>query len=285
MEWKNLDIDAKKTVDEYCKEKFKISDLNYTNFILWSKTEDIKYLEKDEVLYIKGEYEKEEYFFPPMVKDIEKDIDKLKMAFKGLIENKKKIVFIPEEYVEKLPEIEFIENRDSFDYVYLSEDLAFLKGRRYAKKKNKVSQFIRYNYTYEKIDAKNIEEVKEFQKLWYEINQGHKNHIIDSENIGIDILIKNYEKLNLIGALLKVEGKVVAYTIGERLSKDMAVVHIEKGLIDYRGSYQAINYFFVQNELKEYKYVNREDDFGDEGLREAKLSYLPVFMLKKYRLN
>lgn len=285
MEWKNLDIDAKKTVDEYCKEKFKISDLNYTNFILWSKTEDIKYLEKDEVLYIKGEYEKEEYFFPPMVKDIEKDIDKLKMAFKGLIENKKKIVFIPEEYVEKLPEIEFIGNRDSFDYVYLSEDLAFLKGRRYAKKKNKVSQFIRYNYTYEKIDAKNIEEVKEFQKLWYEINQGHKNHIIDSENIGIDILIKNYEKLNLIGALLKVEGKVVAYTIGERLSKDMAVVHIEKGLIDYRGSYQAINYFFVQNELKEYKYVNREDDFGDEGLREAKLSYLPVFMLKKYRLN
>lgn len=285
MEWKNLDIDAKKTVDEYCKEKFKISDLNYTNFILWSKTEDIKYLEKDEVLYIKGEYEKEEYFFPPMVKDIEKDIDKLKMAFKGLIENKKKIVFIPEEYVEKLPEIEFIENRDSFDYIYLSEDLAFLKGRRYAKKKNKVSQFIRYNYTYEKIDAKNIEEVKEFQKLWYEINQGHKNHIIDSENIGIDILIKNYEKLNLIGALLKVEGKVVAYTIGERLSKDMAVVHIEKGLIDYRGSYQAINYFFVQNELKEYKYVNREDDFGDEGLREAKLSYLPVFMLKKYRLN
>ena len=88
-------------------------------------------------------------------------------------------------------------------------------------------------------------------------------------------------ELQLTGGLLRVDGKVVAFSIGEELNKDMYVVHIEKAFSNMNGAYQMINQQFVLHEAMDYKYVNREDDAGSEGLRKAKESYRPVFMLEK----
>lgn len=97
-------------------------------------------------------------------------------------------------------------------------------------------------------------------------------------------ILHNFDKLDLIGAMIKIDEKVIAYSLGEVLNDEYAVIHIEKGLNNYIGSYQMINYLFAQNEFSKCKYINREDDFGDEGLREAKESYHPVFLLKKYEI-
>ena len=74
---------------------------------------------------------------------------------------------------------------------------------------------------------------------------------------------------------------MVAFTLGEPVSEDTFVVHIEKAYADVRGAYPLINQQFLEHEVADYTYVNREDDTGDEGLRKAKLSYHPVFMVEK----
>lgn len=76
-------------------------------------------------------------------------------------------------------------------------------------------------------------------------------------------------------------GEVVAFTVGERLTEDTFVVHIEKAMANIDGAYPMINQQFVQHECMEYQFINREDDTGAEGLRTAKMSYRPVFFVEK----
>ncbi len=89
----------------------------------------------------------------------------------------------------------------------------------------------------------------------------------------------------MVGGLIRSSGEVVAFTMGERLNKTTFCVHFEKALADVRGAYPMINREFVANCLKEYTYVNREEDVGDPGLRKAKLSYNPAILLEKYSLK
>ena len=134
------------------------------------------------------------------------------------------------------------------------------------------------------IDEKNICEVIKFQEEWCQNRECYSIPVLNNENIGIMHILHNFDKLDLIGAMIKIDEKVIAYSLGEVLNDEYAVIHIEKGLNNYIGSYQMINYLFAQNEFSKCKYINREDDFGDEGLREAKESYHPVFLLKKYEI-
>ena len=85
--------------------------------------------------------------------------------------------------------------------------------------------------------------------------------------------------------MLRSNGKVVAFTMGEHHTEDTLLVHIEKAFSDVRGAYPMINKQFVMHHADSFQYVNREDDTGDEGLRKAKLSYHPAILLKKYRVS
>jgi len=166
------------------------------------------------------------------------------------------------------------------------ESLSTLKGRHYAKKKNRVANFRKsYEFSYESINKDNINEVIDFQKKWYDLHSESGGDILKNENEGILNLLKNYEKLDLKGGFLKVNNHVIAYSLGEALTDKMVLVHTEKALIDYIGSYQAINMIYLQEEWQGYELVNREDDFGDEGLREAKMSYKPLYLQKKYSIE
>ncbi|MBC2856730.1 MAG: phosphatidylglycerol lysyltransferase domain-containing protein [Cetobacterium sp.] len=286
MNWKTLEIKDKKIIDEYTKGKFTISDLNFTNFLIWSSSEKIEFLEKDSILLIRGEFEGLKYYFVPMSKKGIDDKEKIEEAMIELYNRKEKIVFIPEEYKEALEnKFVFQELRDTFDYIYNMESLSLLKGRNYSEKRNKINGFKKlYNYSYEKLSDNNIEEIEEFQKEWIIKNEKHKDRIIVAESIGITLLLKNYKQLGIVGGVIRIDGKIIAYALGERLNDEMAVIHIEKALIEYKGSYQMINYYFSKEEFKDMKYINREDDFGNEGLRIAKLSYLPAKLLKKYEI-
>lgn len=282
MDWKKLTIDSREELQKFLKNKFETSDMNFTNLFLWSFSENIQYTVENEILYIKGFYEGNEYYFSPVSKDDNKD--KIITAVKKIKEKNGKIVFIPESYKEFLKE-DFIvtEERDSFDYIYLQEDLAELKGRKFSSKKNKINKFKKtYNFTYEKISRENIEDIRIFQREWTENRK--EDTIIISETMGIEELLNNYETLELRGGVIKVDGKIVAYAIGEKLTENMGVIHIEKGIFDYQGSYQMINMYVAKEEFSDVKLMNREDDFGSLGLREAKLSYQPIEFIKKYSI-
>lgn len=282
MDWKKLTIDSREELQKFLKNKFETSDMNFTNLFLWSFSENIQYVVENEILYIKGFYEGNEYYFSPVSKDDNKD--KIITAVKKIKEKNGKIVFIPESYKKFLKE-DFIvtEERDSFDYIYLQEDLAELKGRKFSSKKNKINKFKKtYNFTYEKISRENIEDIRIFQREWTENRK--EDTIIISETMGIEELLNNYEILELRGGVIKVDEKVVAYAIGEKLTENMGVIHIEKGIFDYQGSYQMINMYVAKEEFSDVKLMNREDDFGSLGLREAKLSYQPIEFIKKYSI-
>nr|WP_241633826.1 phosphatidylglycerol lysyltransferase domain-containing protein [Fusobacterium gastrosuis] len=289
--WKKLTLESKNSIDEYTKGRFDISDNTFTNLYLWSFGEDTEYKIENDILLIKSVYEGEVYYHMPMPKyekyEDEETIKKMVEIIKKLIEEKASILYFTEYWVEKLKKyFEFKEARYLEDYIYSVESLAYLKGRSYAKKKNRVSNFKRnYEYTYEKITEANIKEVIEFQKLWAKLNIDKDQEVLISETMGIIEVLKNFEHLDAIGGLLRVDGKIVAYTLGEELNEKMFVIHVEKALIEYIGSYQAINMIFLQEEALKYEFVNREDDFGDEGLREAKMSYKPINLLKKFSIE
>lgn len=284
---KDLTIESKNEIDSFLKYKFQLSDLNFTNLLIWSKSENIKYFIEDETLFIKGNYMGKDYYFSPIRKDF--DFEKLRSAFRKIVSEKTKIIFIPCEYGDVLKdEFNLVKVRDTFDYIYNQIDLGELKGRKFSHKKNKINQFMKnYNFTYEKISQQNIGEILEFQNKWLinKINsEPEERGILEGENLGIIEILKNYSTLNLRGGVIKVNNKVVGYSIGEKITEDMGVIHFEKGDTDYSGIYQMINKFVAKEEFSDVKYLNREDDFGVEGLRSSKMSYHPIKLLEKYTM-
>ena len=176
----------------------------------------------------------------------------------------------------------FEENRDAFDYIYLREDLANLSGKKYHGKRNHISAFSKkHNWSFKPITAENTEDVKLCAEKWYMENAGREDRYLRCEKRGIETILDNMELLGVRGGAIYVEGKVVAFTLGSRISDDIFDIHIEKALSDYAEAYTVINREFART-LEGYKYINREDDMGLEGLRKAKLSYKPAILLKKY---
>ena len=173
--------------------------------------------------------------------------------------------------------------RDMCDYIYLSDDLINLKGKKYQPKRNHISFFEKnFNWKYEKITSENISECIEMAEKWLELSQHEDKESLVQELEIIRRAFDFYDVLGYKGGLLRVDGRVIAFTMGEAVSDDIFCVHFEKAYTDIRGAYPMINRQFVMNELSEYKYINREDDTGSENLRKAKLSYYPAILADKY---
>ncbi len=179
------------------------------------------------------------------------------------------------------------EDRDLWDYIYDAEELSELSGNRFHKKKNLVNQFKKKNsYVYAPMTGERSDMAMALQDDWCSWRICESSDQLEAENQAIMRALADWDKLEgVTGAVVFVDDLIVAFTIGERLNRDTLVVHFEKACPNYKGSYQAINQMFVQSRPERVRWVNREQDAGDEGLRKAKLSYNPVRFLKKYRLQ
>lgn len=182
-------------------------------------------------------------------------------------------------------ELEISYERDYADYVYEAEKLAALSGKKYHSKKNHVNQFKRAypNWSYEPITKENVEECFQMGLRWRELNGCEADPEKHAEICVALNFLRLFEELEMRGGLLRVDGQVVAFTIGEPVGKkkDTLVVHIEKAFSEVQGAYTMINQQFAEHEGKGFLYMNREEDMGDEGLRQAKMSYKPVFLIEK----
>ncbi len=120
------------------------------------------------------------------------------------------------------------------------------------------------------------------QMEWCQWREAECDATLKAENRAIARVVKDWDRLpNLLGGAVRVEGRMIAYTVAEPLDESMLVIHFEKGHTGFKGVYQAVNQMFLKEQGGRYAFVNREQDLGDEGLRKAKVSYNPVSFLKK----
>ena len=171
--------------------------------------------------------------------------------------------------------------RNSFDYIYWTADLFGLPGKKYHSKRNHIASFEKENiWSSEEIDAHNIDECVRMSIQWEENNIDKNPDELSMEQSALAVAFKNYDALGFKGALLKNKTGALAFTFGEEINRRLFCTHFEKAYADVRGAYPMINREFAKM-LHAYKYINREEDAGDEGLRKAKLSYHPAILLEK----
>ncbi|UCG81604.1 MAG: DUF2156 domain-containing protein [Desulfobacterales bacterium] len=177
-------------------------------------------------------------------------------------------------------------DRNNWDYVYDIDDLAGLKGRRYHKKRNLIKQCLAaYRCAYEPITPERIAECLDMQDRWCEVRECGKDPGLCNEYIAIREAFAHYESLRLIGGLIRINGEVQAYALGEALNPGTAVCHFEKAMPGMRGLSQLINQWFSMHTLSGFRFVNREQDLGIPGLRQAKESYYPHHMVRKFNAS
>lgn len=185
-------------------------------------------------------------------------------------------------------ELVFKEMEKYADYIYETDKLADLSGRKLHSKKNHVNKFMSLfpDWRYEELRPEHFEECSRLLKHWQE---GHgipeEMEEIKSEDESIHIAFSMFDELELEGGVLYANGKLCAFTIGQKCAKDTYMVHFEKADAEVEGSFQMINMEYVRwirDHYPEIGYINRTDDMGHESLRKAKMSYHPFCKGKKF---
>ena len=280
-------LEDKQLLDQYLKKvPYRGCEFSFANVYLWAPHYRTKFAVIDDFLVFHSEGEEPSFGFPLGSGDRKKVIDQL-MAMceaEGVPFRMHGITSEMFEELEKLYpgkfEIKYV--RDVADYIYAYEDLAYLKGKKLHGKRNHINRFMENNrWSYENISKENIPDCVEMAEQWRSVNGCEEDEEKSAEMCVVLNALKYFEQLELSGGLIRVEDKVVAFTIGEPVGQDTFVVHIEKAFADIQGAYPMINQQFVLNHLAGYRYINREEDMGVEGLRKAKLSYNPAILLEK----
>jgi hypothetical protein len=271
-----------------------ISDLTFTNLFMWQYSYGLKpvYLADCDYWLLQAEPpNKWNPFFLAPVGDWTNPM-KLKTALEAMDRLagaggfKLRLRRIPGQLADALQRIDsslqFREDDRTFDYIYLATDLIKLEGRKYHGKRNHLNQFQRkYLWEYQRITPPVLEEILSIDKEWFNIKDVLQCECPDEER-AMALVMNNYQALGVSGGVIRVNGNIEAIAVGERLTADMAVIHIEKANTEFDGIYAAINQQFAADFGAGFQLINREEDLGLEGLRKAKNSYNPVQLIKKY---
>ncbi|MBU3190496.1 phosphatidylglycerol lysyltransferase domain-containing protein [Clostridium bowmanii] len=294
MIFKRLTIEDKNTLEEFIYPyKFLSCEYSFTTLYIWREACDICFnIYKGTLIIKKKDFEGRYYFMQPLgynKENLKEIIDAL-MAYKT--ENNMDYLFkdLDEVFMEEISDIYddvkdicIKEDRDNFDYLYEAEKLIKLSGKKLHGKKNHYNSFIK-NYNYEVKDIKGTEIINDViiaAENWYEGNDDDDD-MLYYELQGIKDVLKNIQIINIKGIAVYVDGKIVAFSLGEKLNDNLAVIHIEKGDMGYSGVYSFINKTFIDRCFSDVKIINREQDLGIDGLRKSKLSYHPYKLEKKY---
>lgn len=281
MEFHPIKLEDKQKYEKYYRAVYRMaSDASFTTSYAWAESFYTKICIEDDVLCLQGKNKEGiPYFMMPVgTGDKEKFLRKLyihcqerSIPFSLHWLLKEDVSFINNIFHDT---IEIQESRNSAEYIYKTESLLSLSGKKLHSKRNHVNAFkSAYKYNTEPITQENISISRDFVIA-------HCN--TSEEKNAMERLFASYFLLNLTGMLLYVGETLVAVTAGEQICNDTALIHLEKADTKFTGSYPAVNQLFIENYFSHTKYINREEDMGIEGLRKAKLSYRPVFLLEKF---
>ncbi|WP_029897086.1 DUF2156 domain-containing protein [Desulfohalovibrio reitneri] len=260
------------------------SDYSFINLWGWCEVYGLTWRFDDELVWIRQEHPEPALWAPvgPW--------DKVDWSAYPLPDVAPKLIRVPEELCETWLRardgVTIKDARDHWDYVYRVDDLRNLPGKRYKKKRDLLEQFkADYDWDYRPLSPECVEEVLDMQLEWCRWRDRESDTTLQGENEAIRRTLTDWDRLKgITGGALRVDNRIVAYTVADALAGDPLVVHFEKGHTRIEGVYQAINQMFLEDQGKDYAYVNREQDLGDPGLRRAKLSYDPSHFVKKFEV-
>lgn len=262
---------------QYFPKRSPISFENFTNIYMWRKVMNYRLLTVDGVPCLVGHYgNNPDFCFLP---DVEEDETLRDVLERLRCEIGSPLLLRPldgsaVERVKRLyPDAEIMEARSMHDYIYLQSDLSTLIGNRFHQKRNHVNNFEKkYNWEYVSVTPDKLPLLRETAAHLFAVD----GRLPDEYDAILDCL-DHFEELGLKAGILLVDGTSVAYSIGEVMCDDTALIHIEKADRSFDGSYAMINKLFA-GEFEGCTYINREEDMGIPGLRKAKTSYHPVRM-------
>lgn len=297
LNFREMTLSDKPAMDRlFCKLQSELSDYTFTNFYMWRHTYGLKvaYDESLDCWFFLAQPKRWKSFFFAPVGDWS-DGQKLNEAIRKMFEycESHQLQFfcrrVPEWFVARAKamdsRIRSREDRNTFDYVYNTTDLIDLAGRKFHNKRNHLNQFLRnYTWEYQPMDEGVVKECLHLETDWFNLHTDEKGAKISGEIRAMQEVMHNFTALGLVGAVIRIAGKIEALTVGEKLNATTAVIHIEKANIEYKGIYAAINQQFVANQWSDTQFINREEDMGIDGLRQAKMSYNPVNLVRKYNI-
>lgn len=293
LSFRRLDIEDKQTVQKYTlRSKRRNCDLTFANLYSW------RFLYLTEIaefggfllfrFYVDGELS---YMLPVGEGDIKLVMEELMSDARM-----KGIPFVMygvcKENCEELESLfpgkfVFTSDRDYSDYLYLRSDLSTLSGKKFQPKRNHINKF-RNNYPgyeFKPLIRELIPECIKLESLWCRANNCSEDGALQNERKSMNAALRCFEELDIMGGVLTVDGKIVAFTYGAPVNNETFDTCVEKADTDYEGAYAMINNEFAKIIPEQYIYINREEDLGLEGLRKAKLSYQPHLLLEKYKLE
>lgn len=292
-----FDLSLKDEIESRVKElNYKDYNLSFTNMYMWRNMFKLGvHIEKGFVIVFSQVKQEEIFSLNPIC-----SIDNVPEAIKYLIEffEKYNLDFIMHNSVaqvkEKIEELYgdffvYETTRDSFDYIYKVEKILTYSGKKLQKKRNHVNGFLKtYEGRYElkKIDSDKtvIDDCVGFVKKW-DAQKEERDEYIDQEVQGTIDVLNNFDKLSCQGLAIYLDGKIEGFGIGTRLNDTTAILNIEKANGAIRGLYPFIRQQVVKTFFSDLKYINTEDDVGDENLRKSKLSYQPEYLVEKFTIR
>ncbi len=262
------------------------STYNFTNMFIWSGDDVITYGITDEclVLFFQGKKQPLSVSYPVGKGDKRSAVIHLsaylkEQGFRPVFRNLSD--YMVTEMREMFPGcFDFIEDRNVADYIYETEKMITLPGKKLHAKRNHFNYFKNhYNYEYKTLSQEDMSVCMALFDVW--AAEKGKGQDMNASRRAAAKLLANYNALPVRGGGIYIDGKLSAFSIGEPVSKTTALIHVEFAL-DYRGLFNVISSEFCAREWTNFQYVNREEDMGLPGLRQTKLAYRPSYLLEKF---
>lgn len=292
IDFKTITAKDRPLYDEYFQKSARRGcEFSFLNVFLWGEQ---KYAVLNGCLVLLSKFSDTYYYSYPFgdgdvvktIKDIIEDSKERSVTFRmnGITPDEKD--FLRKEFPDTFS---FSTTEDSYDYVYDIENLSTLAGKKYHGKRNHINKFYE-NYpdaVTETIDENNISEVRKMADLWFAAREERvPPHTFDMEKAALSKLFENFSDVKAEGMILKNGEKLLAFCVGSPFYEDTFDVHFEKAAEDTDGAYPVINREFARYIKEKYpkiRFLDREEDMGLEGLRRAKQSYRPLFLVEKWR--
>lgn len=292
-----FDLSLKDELESRVRElNYKDYNLSFTNMYMWRDMYKLGvHIEKDFVIVFSQVKHEEIFSLNPIcaIDQVEEAMQYL-LAFFEKYELDFTIHNCVTQVKNKIEEIYgdffiYEATRDSFDYLYTVEKILSYSGKKLQKKRNHVNNFIKtYEGRYEtKIIAESqavIDDCIGLVQEW-DKNKEERDEYIDQEVKGTIDVLNNFNKLSCEGLAVYIDGKIEAFGVGTRLNDTTAVLNIEKANSEIRGLYPFVRQQVVKTFFSDLKYINTEDDIGDENLRKSKLSYQPEYLVEKFTIT
>ena len=290
LEFKKLTLDDISRLKPYFSYSYnRICDNTVGGAFMWRDFFCVEFAEYDDTVIFKAQvtyHENVTAFAPPLGKEFLECVEKIVeyCRFHGL-----EIIFfnVTDEDIallrKRFDRYDISKEENWSDCLYHAEDLVSLAGRRFSGQRNHINYFLKMypRFSFEVMTSSNIADVMEFFVRFSSATSKDSRIFVEENKKTVEVL-ENFDVYGMVGGLLRLDGAVIAFSLGEVIN-DVLFIHVEKADLQYRGAYQVINNEFARHFCFEgVRFVNREEDVGDEGLRISKKSYHPCKIIDKY---